>query len=197
MILVRIWEAARGFVADGIDEHRRVFDVVSGNRARRERQERTEFQALAVERRESWEAAEDKAIPERTAAQEATGALNEENARWDALSESVGGDLFSDPDKLRAMRRVDHRLGENGSWEEYCGEVVAEVERTQQLDPVERDATYEADKAAFMAKMEASLHRSLERGEITEDKFEEHLAWYAEEYDAEHSQSEASEPVLG
>ena len=44
---------------------------------------------------------------------------------WEALNQAVGGDLYSNPEKLAVMRRIDEET-DGASWEEFHSRVVAE-----------------------------------------------------------------------
>lgn len=48
--------------------------------------------------------------------------------QWSELSRRVGGDLFNDPHKLEAMRRIDRAFGREVEWEKFCDLVIAEIE---------------------------------------------------------------------
>lgn len=76
--------------------------------------------------------------------------------RWDRLNDAVGGDLFSNPMKLAAMRRVDQRLSSGDpyhtpspeeiadGWDEFQEAVIAEIA----ID------MHELDKSTVISRLE-------------------------------------------
>ena len=56
--------------------------------------------------------------------------------QWDELSQAVGGNLFEDPDKLAAMRRVDKQHGATTTWAEFRALVIDEIESQKPATPV-------------------------------------------------------------
>ena len=93
----------------------------------------------------------------------------------DILSDAIGGDLFTNEDKLRAMRRIDRSLSESGTfiWETFHNEVVAEVTRVTAMTPEELAEVYREDEKVYVERLTASYQRGLDRGTITQEQFDD------------------------
>ncbi len=73
--------------------------------------------------------------------------------KWEELNQAVGGDLFTNDEKIAAMRRVDKRMSSEKSgfgyapemvaemiagWNEFQDEVLKEVDRVARMSPDEK-----------------------------------------------------------
>ena len=63
-------------------------------------------------------------------------------ARWDAIDPN----LFADPLKAAAMRKIDQQMGDSASWDEFAAAVKAEIKLQQHnaIDGIEPDAEFKA-----------------------------------------------------
>lgn len=113
---------------------------------------------------------------------------------WDQLNQAVGGDLFDNPHKLAAMRKIDHsELGRQVAagevpWSTFQERVVAAVEAIDYSAPPPRA---QIDTAALMKAFKAhglgiedmaAIFKARRTGEG--DFFDENLEFKAEAFDA-------------
>ncbi len=63
-------------------------------------------------------------------------AHDQEMDNWESLNQAVGGDLWSDPEKLATMRRIDNEM-EGADWQDFHEAVVDEIQNGQPRPPTE------------------------------------------------------------
>lgn len=111
--------------------------------------------------------------------------------RWGRMDQACGGDMFTNPDKLAAMRRVDRATDEMPSdpdaavryWNNFHSAVVKEVQRVMALAPHERFSIYLQEKAQRMEVYSEQFDHFVEAGVMTESRRSSFMADMARSYD--------------
>lgn len=102
--------------------------------------------------------------------------------RWDLLDQAVGGNLFTNDTKLRAMRRIDRRTSESNTspeaWARFHDAVVTEVARVEAMTPAQRHELDQQDWADRLDAKSAMLQEQVQRGRITQQEADERFQDY-------------------